>query len=396
MNYKFSKRIEGIQPSAIKDILKLGADPEVISFGGGYPDPDLFPLDKLSKVYDEVITLEGKNALQYAPTEGLPALREKLVSRMSNSGINCSLDEVMIISGGQQGLDLVAKLFVDEGDAIAVENPTFLGALLSFKPYRPEFLSIPVEEDGMNISALEDMLKTNKNVKFIYTIPEFHNPTGVTMSLEKRKALIELANAFDVMILEDSPYREIRYEGEVIPSIKSMDTQNRVIHLGSFSKILCPGLRLGWVVAPKEVISQISVLKLASDTQTSTLNMHAVNRFMDQYDIDEHIDILKNAYKRKKDLMVKTIEENFPKSVKFTNPEGGLFTWLTFPEGIDTVELMKKTLAESKVAYVPGMPFFADHIEHNHCRVNYSYVSDEKIEYGMKEIGRIVTDLLNK
>ena len=394
MQYKFSKRVEGIQSAAISDILKLGADPEVISFGGGYPDPDLFPLEKLSAVYDEVIKLDGKKALQYATTEGLPALREKIIKRMNRADVNCTMDELMLISGGQQGLDLVGKLFINEGDAIIVENPTFLGALLSFKPYKPEFISVPVEDDGMNIKALEDALIANPNVKFIYTIPEFHNPTGVTLSFEKRKKMIELANKFNVMILEDSPYREIRYEGEPIPSIKSLDTENRVMFLGSFSKILCPGLRLGWVVAPAEVISKISMLKLASDTQNSTLNMHAVNRFMEKYDIDEHIEVLKATYKRKKDLMVRIIEETFPAEVKFTNPEGGLFTWLSFPKSIDTVELMKLTLEESKVAYVPGMPFYSNDVEHNHCRVNYSYMPDDKIEFGMREIGRIVSKQL--
>lgn len=388
--YQFAKRVEGIQPSAIKELLALGADPEVISFGGGYPDPDLFPLDKLSSVYQEVILEEGKKALQYATTEGLPALREKIIKRMARIGIQCTMDEVMMIAGGQQGLDLVSKLFVNEGDAIICESPTFLGALLSFKPYGPKFVSVPLESDGMSIDHLEAALKDNPNTKFIYTIPEFQNPTGVTMSLEKRKALMSLANQYDVLILEDSPYRELRYEGDVLPSIKSLDTEGRVIHLGSFSKILCPGLRLGWVVASEAIIGKISMLKLASDTQNSTLNMHAVNRFMDKYDIDSHIEVLKQTYKRKKDLMIDNMRTSFPDAVQYTNPEGGLFSWITFPEGIDTVQLMRETLAEAKVAYVPGLSFFPTKVENNHCRINYSYMPDEKIEFGIQAIGRIV------
>jgi len=390
MQFNYAKRATKNEPSAIKELLRLGADPEVISFGGGYPDPDLFPLDKLSEVYQSVITEKGRDALQYAPTEGLPALRQQIIKRMKRTGVACTMDEVMVISGGQQGLDLVAKIFINPGDVVIVESPTFLGALLSFKSYEPTYVGVPMEDDGMSIEALEVALKANPKTKFIYTIPEFHNPTGVTMSLEKRKALLALAKQYNVLVLEDSPYREIRYEGEHIPSIKSMDDEGRVIHLGSFSKILCPGLRLGWVNAHPEVIAKISSFKLAADTQNSTLNMYAVNEFLETHDIDAHIDTLKNTYKRKKDIMLKAMAETFPEEVKYTIPEGGLFSWVTLPERMNAVDLMHKTLAEAKVAYVPGFSFFPEEDQHHHFRLNFSYMSDDKVAYGIAAIGNII------
>jgi len=390
MQFKYAKRAEKSEPSAIKELLRLGADPEVISFGGGYPDPDLFPLDKLSAVYRKVIMEKGKDALQYAPTEGLPALRQQIIKRMKRTGVDCAMDEVMVISGGQQGLDLVAKIFINPGDVVIVESPTFLGALLSFKSYEPTYVGVPMEDNGISIEALEVALKANPSAKFIYTIPEFHNPTGVTMSLEKRKALLALAKQYNVMVLEDSPYREIRYEGEHIPSIKSLDDEGRVIHLGSFSKILCPGLRLGWVNAHPEIIAKLSSFKLAADTQNSTLNMYAVNEFLETYDIDAHIDVLKRTYKRKKDIMLKVMAASFPAEVQYTKPEGGLFSWVTLPQSMNAVDLMHKTLTEAKVAYVPGFSFFPQEDQHHHFRVNFSYMPEDKITYGMSAIGEII------
>ncbi|WP_445492028.1 aminotransferase-like domain-containing protein [Niallia sp. 03133] len=391
MGYQYAKRMEKVKPSAIRELLKLGADPDVISFGGGYPDPTMFPIDKLRKVFDSVLLEEGQQALQYTTSEGHLGLRQKLVKRMEKIGVSCELENLFIINGGQQGLDLVAKMFIDRGDVIITEDPTFLGALVAFNPYEPEYAGVSMDEKGMNMDHLEQVLKANPAAKIIYTVPDFQNPTGVTMSLERRKRLVELANEYNVIIIEDSPYREIRFEGEDLPSIKSFDTEGRVIHLGSFSKILCPGMRLGWVVAEKELAEKLCLLKMAADTQSSTLNMHAVNRFMELYDLDEHIQQLKKMYKHKKDIMFKTMENKFPKSVQYTNPQGGLFTWLTLPKHIDTAALMKESvLPEAKVAYVPGSSFFPIQEEHNHCRINYSYMSKEKIIDGITKLGKIL------
>lgn len=394
MKYKFANRIERVKPSAIRELLRLGGDPAIISFGGGYPDPEIFPIEKLRKVYDQVLQEEGKLALQYTGTEGLISLREKLVSRVKKIGISCSVDNLFIIQGGQQGLDLAAKAFIDRGDIIITENPTFLGALAAFNPYEPEYVGVSMDENGMRMDELEAVLHKHPNAKLIYTVPEFQNPTGVTMSLERRKALVSLANKYNVVIVEDSPYREIRYEGKDLPAIKSFDTEGRVIHIGSFSKILSPGLRLGWLIADHDLAEKLSLLKMASDTQNSTLNMHAVNRFMDMYDLDEHITHICKTYQRKKEVMIQTIHDTFPKSISHTNPQGGLFTWLTFPQHIDTKILMQEhSLPKAKVAFVPGESFFPNKQERNHCRINYSYMSEEKIRRGITNLGKLIVDI---
>jgi len=394
MNYHYANRMQYVKPSAIRELLRLGSDPGLISFGGGFPDPDVFPIEKLQKVFEYVLTHEGKQALQYTTSEGLPALRQKLVDRRCREGVECSLENIFIIQGGQQGLDITAKMFIDRGDVLITENPTFIGGLIAFNPYEPKYVTVPMDEDGMITDELERALKANPNTKLIYTIPDFQNPTGISMSAARRKRLVELANEFDVIVLEDSPYREIRFEGEPIPSIKSFDTQGRVIQLGSFSKILCPGMRLGWVVAEKELAEKLCLLKMAADTQNSTLNMYAANRFMEMYDIDEHIQSIRTVYRKKKDLMQQAMQAEFPPSVSFTKPQGGLFLWLTFPPHVDATALMReRTLPEVKVAYVPGATFFPVNEEVNHCRVNYSCMSEEKIVKGMALLGKILREV---
>jgi 2-aminoadipate transaminase len=393
MKRAYANRMDKVRPSAVGELLTLGAQPDIISFGGGYPAPEVFPVDKLNSVFADVMNQNGPQALQYSTPEGLLQLREKLVSRMCRSGISCELDNLFIIQGGQQGLDLVAKMLIDEGDIIVTESPTFVGALIAFNPYEPVYKTVSMDEDGMNMDALEEILRTNARVKFIYTIPEFQNPTGVTMSLERRMRLIELANKYDVMVLEDSPYREIRFEGEAIAPIKSFDTEGRVIYLGSFSKILSPGLRLGWVVADKEIANKLCLLKTAADTQNSTLNMYLADRFMEKYNMDEHIQSIRVLYKTKKETMIEAIRTYLPPSVTYTNPEGGLFTWLTFPDDVDATTLMRKRLLpEAKVAYVPGATFFPLNEEVNHCRMNYSGASRENIVKGVAALGTILKE----
>ena len=393
MEYRFAERMKLVKPSAIRELLKLGADPEVISFGGGFPDPDIFPIEQLRKVYDSVLVNDGKKALQYTTSEGLPSLRQKLADRMKRAGVECGIKNVFMIQGAQQGLDITAKMFIEKGDVIITENPTFIGALIAFNPYEPKYVPVSMDNEGLRMDELEEALKANRNTKFIYTIPDFQNPTGITMSLARRKRIVELADQYDVMILEDVPYREIRYEGEALPSIKSFDTQGRVIQLGSFSKILSPGMRLGWVVAEPLLAEKLCLLKMAADTQNSTMNMYAADRFMEMYDIDEHIERIRRAYKAKKDLMLGTIRAEFPKNVSFTDPQGGLFTWLTLQKDIDTTWLMKeRTLPEVKVAYVPGASFYPVNEEKNHCRVNYSCMSDEKIVEGITKLGKILKE----
>lgn len=391
MKYPYAHRMQYVNHSAVRELLKLGSDPEIISFGGGFPDPEIFPIDQLRAVFDDVLLRDGKAALQYATTEGLPALRQKIITRMQREGLQLNLDNVFLVQGAQQGLDLAAKMFIDPGDTVITENPTFMGALIAFNPYEPRYVGIPMDAEGLITDSLEDALKTNPKVKFIYTVPDFQNPTGITMSLARRQRLMALANEYDVVIIEDSPYRDIRFEGESIPSIKSLDTQGRVIQLGSFSKILSPGMRLGWVIAEPELAEKLCLLKTAADTQNSTMNMYAANRFMDMYDIEAHIASIRKVYKKKKDLMLDAIGEFFPAQVSATNPQGGLFTWLTLPAHIDAAALMRdRVLPEAKVAYVPGAAFFPAQAEQNHCRMNYSCMPEDKIVDGIHKLGDIL------
>jgi 2-aminoadipate transaminase len=395
MEKLFSKRMQNVKPSEIRVLLKLNQYPDVFSYGSGNPNADMFPIEKLSEVFSEVILERGKEALQYSVTEGYLPLREKLVARMNAMGVSCGVENLLIIQGAQQGLDLVAKMFLDEGDSIIVEDPTFAGAIPVFNPYFPEYNCIPVDSHGMQIDELERQLEAHRNVKFIYTVPDFQNPTGVTLSLDRRKKMVELASKYDVMIVEDSPYREIRYEGNTLPTIKSFDKTGHVIYIGSFSKILCPGVRTGWMVSTPELTDKLIQLKMAADTQNSTLNMFAIDRFIEKYDLDEHINSMKGTYKYRRDLLMNAIESELPSCVKYSNPQGGLFIWLTFPEHIDATDLMyNHSLPDARVAYVPGEAFFAKTKKKNYCRISYSAMNEDRIYEGMRRLGKILGDIL--
>ena len=389
MNNLFSEKMKVVKPSAIDELLALGADKSIISFGGGYPDASLFPKNKLIKVFSEIINDPSGASMQYAPSDGLPKLREQIANLMTLDGTPCDAKDVLILQGSQQGFDLVSKMFIDPGDVLITEDPTFLGALIAFNLNQPNYKAVPIDNDGMRTDLLKKVLEENPKTKMIYTIPDFQNPTGVTLSLTRRKQLINLANLHDVVILEDTPYRHIRFEGESLPTLKSMDTQNRVIHLGSFSKILVPGLRIGWAVAEANLIKKMRLLKVAADTQTSTLNMAATSMFLERYDLNAHINKLKEAYLTKKELMLEQIKKHFPENIKITNPSGGLFTWVTFDEKFDTTKFMKEiALPEAKVAYVPGGSFFPVKEQKNHARINFSSQSEDLIQKGITSLGQ--------
>ena len=389
MKNLFSEKMKAVTPSAIDELLALGADKSIISFGGGYPDASLFPKNKLTKIFNEIINDPSGSSMQYAPSDGLPKLREQIANLMTLDGTACDTQNVLILQGSQQGFDLISKMFIDPGDVLITEDPTFLGALIAFNLNQPNYKAVPIDNDGMRTDLLKEILEKNPRTKMIYTIPDFQNPTGVTLSLARRKQLINLANLHDVMILEDTPYRHIRFEGESLPTLKSMDTQNRVIHLGSFSKILVPGLRIGWAVAEASLIKKMGLLKVAADTQTSTLNMAATSMFLDRYDLNVHIDKLKEAYLTKKELMLEQIKKHFPENIKITNPSGGLFTWVTFEKKFDTTKFMKEVaLPEAKVAYVPGGSFFPVKEQKNHARINFSSQSEDLIQKGIASLGQ--------
>lgn len=394
MPIRFADRMELVRPSAIRDLLRFGADPELISFGGGYPDPDLFPMAQMREVFDRLLTGDP-SVLQYTVSDGMPRLREQVADRMARDGVVCSASDVLVLQGAQQGLDLAAKLVLDPGDVVITENPTFLGALIAFNPYQPAYAAVRTDDDGMDTDDLERVLAANPRAKLIYTVPDFQNPTGVTLSLARRRRLVELANRHDVLVLEDSPYRELRFAGEPIPTLKSLDTEGRVVFLGSFSKILAPGMRLGWSVASEDLTGRLGLLKLAADTQCSTLNMAAASAFLDQYDIDAHIATIRSVYRRKRDLMLDAIAELFPPSVAHTSPDGGLFTWLTFPEGFDAAAFLRdEAIPKAKVAFVPGATFFPVTQEPNHARVNFSGVSEERIVTGMTRLAGLLRERL--
>ncbi len=397
LDVRLARRMAGVRPSAIRDLLRLGADPELISFGGGYPDPDLFPMAELRQVFDGLLSGGNAGVLQYTVSDGLPRLREQVAARMARDGTACAAEDVLILQGAQQGLDLAAKLVLDPGDVVITENPTFLGALIAFNPCEPAYAPVRTDEGGMDVDDLERVLERTPRARLLYTMPDFQNPTGVTLALDRRRRLVELANRFNVLVVEDTPYRDLRFEGEALQSLKSLDTEGRVVYLGSFSKTLAPGMRLGWAVASGEITAKLGLLKLAADTQCSTLNMAAASAYLDRFDLDEHIGRIRSAYRRKRDLMLGVIAESFPSGVAWTRPDGGLFTWLTFPDGFDTTAFMRdELLPKARVAYVPGATFYPVVQEPNHARVNFSGVSDERIVTGMTRMADLLRATLGR
>lgn len=393
----YAQRMEKVRPNAIGELLKFGANPVLISFAGGYPDGSQFPVRQLNDVYGTAILEHGSQSLQYTVPEGNPKLREQLSSRATSKGTPCTFENIMILQGSQQGLDFVSKMLVDPADIVVTESPTFLGALIAFNPCQPRYVGIPMDEMGMKTELLEQQLKAGLKPKLLYTVPDFQNPSGVTMSATRRAHLIALANQYNFIILEDTAYRELRYRGEAPATLKSLDTQDRVIMLGSLSKILAPGMRLGWAIASAPVIERLTLLKIAADTQCSTLNMAAASLFIERYDLDQHIEKLRATYLHKKNLMLEMIRQHFPQEVTCTDPDGGLFTWLTFPKGFDTTQFMRDhALSKAKVAYVPGLSFFPSGDEHNHARMNFSGQTEANIVKGVSALGALAKQVMAK
>ncbi|RRD21717.1 PLP-dependent aminotransferase family protein [Brucella pituitosa] len=383
MQAHYADRMSGVKPSAIRSLI---TNPDMIFFGGGYPDAKLFPVEAIEKAYTRVLRTSGSDALQYSSSIGLTSLREHVRQKMALDQTSCQLEEIMIVQGAQQGLDLVARLLINKDDVIAVEAPTFLGALGAFATCEPQYLSIPLDHEGINTSLLAHELES-KRIKLLYTIPDFHNPTGVTMSLERRRELLRLADKFDFIILEDTPYRDVYFDNPPPPTLKSMDTSGRVIYLGSFSKILSPGLRLGWIVANEELVQKLTLLKLGSDTQSSTINMAVVSSLFEDFDLDDHIGKLREHYRAKKTSMIQALKENLGGDIHFTDPRGGLFTWLTFPTNFNAKAfLIDKAIPKFNVGYVPGDAFFAEAPELNHARMSFSTLSAEDIMKGIRAL----------
>lgn len=382
-----------MKASAIREILKLVQNPEVISLAGGMPDPATFPTEELDEVVKQILAKNSACALQYSSTEGLTELREFILSWLDEAREKAGLDNIMITSGSQQGLDLVSKALLNPGDTLIVELPSYLAALNAFRSYGGEMVGIPMDDKGMQIDILEETLAKLKNdgkkVKFIYTISNFQNPAGVTMSLARRKKILEVAKKYEVLILEDNPYDKLRFEGEPIPSIYSLDNEGYVISLGTFSKILCPGLRLAWILGNKEIIEKLVIMKQATDLCTTVLNQLIAYEYCCQNDIDKNIESNVEIYRRKRNGMLEALDKYFPVEVTWTKPQGGFFVFATLPEYIDTGEMFKEAIEEN-VAYVPGGPFFADGKGQNTMRLSFCFPSVEDIDEGIKRLGKII------
>ena len=394
--FKYSKRVPADGTDAVGAILQAAADPKIISFAGGLPAPELFPVKEMKATVDKVFEEHGQEAMQYGAAKGVTALREVIQQHVKKKeNVDSELDNVLVTTGSEQALDLVGKAFVDPGDTVLVEQPTYLCALDVFRSYGANFASVEMDEDGMKMDALEEALKANPNTKLIYTVPNFQNPTGRTMTEERRKQLAELAEKYDVYVLEDNPYGEIRFAGQHVPAVKSFDKSGHVLYMSTFSKTLAPGFRLGWLVADEDVVNKLTVLKQSADLHTDNLAQFAVAQFFADNDVDAHVKEISALYGKRKDLMLEGIKKYFPEGVKYTNPEGGMFLWVEVPGVDDTVELFKECL-EHDVAFVPGDPFFAGEAQPGAFRLNYSNMKEDQIEVGLKRLGAALTAAVNK
>ena len=401
--YRYAQRTQRMGSSAIRELLKYTEKPDIISFAGGLPAPDVFPVEEFAAACERVLREQGAIALQYSTTEGYLPLREMIVRHSANYGIKITPENVLITSGSQQALDILGKIFIDPGDRILVESPTYMAAIQAWKTYGAEFITVPMDKDGMDTDRLEEALRVGP--KFIYVLPNFQNPTGVTLSLERRHRLIELADQYGVPIVEDDPYGQLRFEGEHLPSIVVLDSQFRdnstlcyrgnVIYLSTFSKTLAPGIRLGWVIAPPEVIRKLVEAKQGSDLHTATFNQMVAYEVSRGGFLDRHIRLIRKVYGERRDLMLAAMDRFFPPEVDWTHPQGGLFLWGTMPTYIDAGDLLT-TCLERKVAFVPGEPFHPDGGGKNTMRINFSNATHGEIQEGISRIGSAIGEKVGR
>lgn len=394
MEFNFSNRVQSLKPSAIREIFKSLTNPNVISFAAGNPSPLSFPVEKLKVLADKIFEESAASSLQYGITEGYTPLREQVAERLkSKFNTGRGFDETIIVSGGQQGIDLTCKVLCNEGDTVVCENPSFIGALNAFRSYGVNLKGLDVGDDGIDPEELETLLKTDKKVKLIYLIPTFQNPAGITMSLEKRKAVLAVAKKYNVPILEDNPYGELRFAGTDIPTIKSMDDEGIVIYCGSFSKILSAGMRVGFLCGHKDLIQKIVVVKQTNDVHTNLFFQMLCSRFISEYGLDDHIAGIKKLYRDNCMTMLSEMDAKFPENVKYTRPEGGLFLWVTMPDSVDMNEFIKKTVA-AEVAVVPGATFLPDTGMVSHSfRMNYSMPTKDQIIKGVGILADVMKNM---
>ncbi len=390
MATRFAHRMEGLKASEIRELLKVTLNPETISFAGGLPAPELFPIRELAEVAREVLEEAGPEALQYSTTEGHPPLRRQIADRMNRHyDTAVSPEHVLITCGSQQGLDLSGKLFLDEGDAVLCESPTYLGAVQAFNAYRPRYVEVPTDDDGMVVAELAGILAETPRVKLIYVIPDFQNPTGRMWSLERRLGVAALARQHGVVIVEDHPYDDLRYEGDPLPPLLALEPAGEIVFLGTFSKILCPGMRIGWLTAPPRIFEKYVLVKQGVDLHTSTLSQRQLSGYLDRFDIEASIVRMRSLYRRRRDAMVRAIAEEFPAGVEHTRPHGGLFLWVELPENVSARELLVECAAQG-VVFVPGGSFFPNGGHENTLRLNFSNMPEERIAEGIRRIGVVL------
>lgn len=394
----FAARTQQMKRSTVREILKLTAKPEVISFAGGLPAPELFPVERIREATDTVLAERGQEMLQYSTTEGMPELRALIAQRLSAGAFQISPENILITSGSQQAIDMLARIFLDEGDHVIVENPTYVGMMTSWRPFNLNFSAVPTDNDGMIVEELEPLL--HNNPKLMYAIPTFQNPQGTTLSRKRRAKLAKILVEHNLPFIEDDPYGELRYSGDPVPSVLQMEAEVRgattldgnVIYCGTFSKVLTPGLRIGWVAAAYPVIDKLVQVKQATDLHTSTFNQfvsYEVAR--DEAFLNEHVKQLRDVYRQRRDLMLQTMDEHFPQEVTWTRPEGGLFLMVTMPAALNARDVLKQALAHD-VAFVPCDDFFIGDTGHNMFRLNYSNARPERIVEGIKRLGAVLKE----
>ena len=390
MEYRFAERMSQMRPSSIREILKLTERPDVISFAGGLPAPELFPVDDIRVAAERTLMAFGPKALQYGVTEGIAELREQIAAEMAHRGIECSEDDILVTTGSQQAIDLVGKVFLNDGDAIFTENPTYLAAIQSFQGFRSRFIPIPTDTDGIIPEAVDEMA-AHHHANFLYLISNFQNPTGRTLSEERRQKLYEIAIKWNFVIIEDDPYGRLRYRGEHVPPIKSFDRTGHVVYLSTFSKTIAPGFRTGWIVAPKEVREKLIVAKQSSDLHTSSFDQLVLSRYLSDFDNDRHVEHIRVAYGERYTAMNVALREYMPIPWDWTRPDGGMFLWVKGPQNLDTTSFLPRAI-EAGVAFVPGADFFPDGEGRNFMRLNFSNASENSICEGVKRLAAICTE----
>ena len=386
---RFARRMDSLEVSTVREILKVTEMPDIISFAGGLPAPELFPTQEIAQAFYKVISEDGRLALQYSTTEGYAPLRQRIAARMQTKGIRAAANHILITSGSQQGLDLVAKVLLDAGDKVIVERPTYLAAIQTFSVFEAQFITVASDDEGMDVDDVEHKLREHPDVKLIYLVANFQNPSGTTLSLPRRKRLIQLAGRYGVRLLEDDPYGELRYRGAALPPLKALDESGLVVYLSTFSKTMAPGMRLGWMVAEPEIYQRLVIAKQATDLHTNTVAQRAADRYLTENPADQHIAKIRAVYGERCRVMLEALARYFPASVRWTKPEGGMFLWVELAPEVRTEEVLTEAIAE-KIAFVPGAAFFANEKEHNFMRLNFSNQKPEKIEEGIKRLAQVI------